>query len=373
MPLLTFIFGPNNTFFFDSPKSWKFHNIPSTLRQLFNASMPSAHRVQQPYCLALAPPNGASEPIWYIGCKVCDGQDKIFYSQFFFDTNYPDLSNWLKTIPNASRDAFITFGPGLAYFACAPRYGSIWAGIPIDMSAEVQRAYETPNLVSLGMNGAWFVMWPDGHYAWKFYGSYSALDKILNAAEENSIVYLTISPYNKHQFFVVFKDQTVKYSLSKEWMPQMREVFVEWQAEMLQKELARQQQQPHRYSVGGAYPTYNQQWNRNYPPTPGSPQHFSPVTPSTPSSIHSQPFSHYSPYGDAAPPLPPSSPMSMNAVLAPTQPVLPRMMSSASAGAIEKKRPWKRISQAVAPSTGTALTPTVPKVTAEGSQTCVVM
>jgi len=99
MPLLTFIFGPNNTFFFDSPKSWKLyvssksagrswalpaawltissHNIPPTLRQLFNASMDAGWRVQQPYCLALGPPNGSSEPIWYIGCKVCNGQDKI--------------------------------------------------------------------------------------------------------------------------------------------------------------------------------------------------------------------------------------------------------------------------------------------------------
>lgn len=109
------------------------------------------------------------------------------YSQVFFEVNYPDLASWLQTIPNAPRDAFITFGPGLSYFACAPRYGSIWAGIPTDMSVEVQRAPETPSSVSLGMNGAWFVMWPDGHYAWKFYGSYPALDKILNAAEERSI------------------------------------------------------------------------------------------------------------------------------------------------------------------------------------------
>jgi len=242
-------------------------------------------------------------------------------------------------------------------------YGANWAGIPTDLSNKVQQAYDTPCLVSLGVGGAWFVMWPDGYYSWKFYGNYAALDKILDEAQPRSVAvsqrmqtltapfwmliycqHLTISPYNKHQFFVAFKDQTVKYSLSSEWMPQMREVFTEWQAEILQKQLAAQRQSqswlPHRYSVGGPYPPAPQpSWNhQNYPPTPNTPQHLSPVTPGTPMSGYATPapsFSTYSPYGDPAPAPPNTSPKSVNAVLARTQPKLPRMMSSASAGAIE--------------------------------------
>ena len=81
----------------------------------------------------------------------------------------------------------MTFGPGLAYFACAPGMGSIWSGIPNDLTDKVTKAYDTPNQVALGANNAWFVMWPDGYYSWKFYGGYSSLDKILDAAEPRSI------------------------------------------------------------------------------------------------------------------------------------------------------------------------------------------
>lgn len=109
------------------------------------------------------------------------------YSQTYFDFNYPDLSRWVKSIPNGPRNCFVTFGPGLSYFASAPGNGSIWAGIPGDLSDKIQKAYDTPNCVSLGMNNAWFVMWPDGYYSWKFYGSYGSLDNILKAAEPRTV------------------------------------------------------------------------------------------------------------------------------------------------------------------------------------------
>lgn len=53
------------------------HGIPQTLRQLFNSSMSPAWRIAQPFCLALGPQVNSPEPIWYVGCKVCDGQEKI--------------------------------------------------------------------------------------------------------------------------------------------------------------------------------------------------------------------------------------------------------------------------------------------------------
>ena len=65
--------------------------------------------------------------------------------------------------------------------------GSIWSGVPGDLTDKVMKAYDTPNQVALGVNNAWFVMWPDGYYSWKFYGGYSSLDKILDAAEPRSV------------------------------------------------------------------------------------------------------------------------------------------------------------------------------------------
>lgn len=37
------------------------------------------------------------------------------------------------------------------------------------------------------MDNAWFVMWPDGYYSWKFYGGYGGLDRILTDAEPRSV------------------------------------------------------------------------------------------------------------------------------------------------------------------------------------------
>jgi len=242
MPELTFVFGPNNTFFFDSPKAWKFHNIPPTLRQLFGSAMSPSWRIAQPYCLALGPQNNSPEPIWYCGCKVLDGIDKIFYSQTYFDLNYPDLSRWTKMIPNAARSCFVTFGPGLSYFACSPGHGSTWAGVSSELTDKVQKAFDTPSCVALGAKGSWFVSWPDGYYSWKFYGCYSGLDKILNEAAPRTVSYVAISPYNKEQYFIAFTDRTVKYNFvgAPEWIPQIQGVFNEWQAELAQQRQALQ-------------------------------------------------------------------------------------------------------------------------------------
>ena len=52
---------------------------------------------------------------------------------------------------------------------------------------KIQKAYDTPCCVALGRDNSWFVMWPDGYYAWKFYGHYSGLDKILTDAEPRTV------------------------------------------------------------------------------------------------------------------------------------------------------------------------------------------
>jgi hypothetical protein len=107
--------------------------------------------------------------------------------QTYFEMNYVDLSRWTKTLPNASKSCFVTFGLNLSYFASAPGHGSIWAGIPSDLEDKVRKAFDTPCCVSLGAHNAWFVLWPDGNFAWKFHGNYSALNKILTEAAPGSI------------------------------------------------------------------------------------------------------------------------------------------------------------------------------------------
>jgi hypothetical protein len=81
----------------------------------------------------------------------------------------------------------VTFGTGLSYFACAPGCGSLWAGVPSELTDKVQKAFDTPSCVSLGMEQAWYVLWEDGNSAWNFYGNYGELDKTLRQAPPGSV------------------------------------------------------------------------------------------------------------------------------------------------------------------------------------------
>ncbi|KAF2132222.1 hypothetical protein P153DRAFT_364650 [Dothidotthia symphoricarpi CBS 119687] len=289
MPEITFIFGPNKSFFFDCPKEWKFHAIPVTLRQLLSSSVGPTWRIMQPYCVALAPSSNSADPSWYIGGKTLSGEDKIFYDQNSFEKNYPDLCAWTKTIPNAPQSCFVTFGQKLSYFASAPGRGSIWAGIPSELEDKVRKAFDTPCCVSLGASKAWFVLWPDGYYSWKFYGSYGALNQILTEAEPRSVAYLAISPYNKEHYFVAFRDRSVRYNFTgapPDWMKLMTEVFDGWVAERMQG-----QQQPYTQPY---HPLYEQKPVLSSPTTPLSPASpLSPMTPNTPLPMYSSPVIPY--------------------------------------------------------------------------------
>ncbi|PVI00201.1 hypothetical protein DM02DRAFT_614544 [Periconia macrospinosa] len=290
MPEITFVFGPHNSFFFDSPKIWKYHNLPQTLRQLFNSSMSPSWRIAQPYYIALAPQHNTPEPIWYTGCKVLDGEDKIFYSHNVFDQHYPELSGWTKSIPNAPRSCFVTFGTDHSYFASAPGRGSIWAGIPSELSDKIQKAYDTPCCVALGSNSAWFVLWPDGYCSWKFYGNYSDLDQILASAQPRSVSYLALSPYNKQHYFVAFRDRTIQYNFKgapREWMQQMQEVFSTWQSELAQSQAYLTQPGAPAPNQSLHVPHSPHQWNRNIPHSPSVASYMTPPTPRTPVSINS--------------------------------------------------------------------------------------
>ncbi|KAF1842372.1 uncharacterized protein K460DRAFT_370340 [Cucurbitaria berberidis CBS 394.84] len=318
MPEITFVFGPNNTFFFDCPKTWKFHGIPQTLRQLFNSSMGPAWRIAQPYCVGLAPQVNSPEPLWYVGCKTLNGEDKLFYSQTYFDVNYADLARWTKSFPNAPRLCFVTFGQNLSYFASAPGHGSIWGGIPSELEDKVRKAFDTPCCVALGQKNAWLVLYPDGYIAWKFYGHYSALDKILKDAAPQSVSYVALSPYHKEHYFVAFKDRSIKYNFTgapPEWMRLMTEVFDAWAAERLQKPTQSYfQPVPSPYPQSQPYPQAHAYSPPAQPYLPQTQPYSPPVQPYLPQTQpyppQAQPYPQGQPYQNSPPPFPSANPLS---------------------------------------------------------------
>lgn len=264
MSELTFVFGPNNSFFFDSPKAWKFHNLPHTLRQLFQSYMQPEWHIAQPFCLALGPQHNSPEPIWYLGAKVVSGEEKILFSQQFFDINYPELSRWSKSIPNGSRFCRVTFGAApFSFFACAPGHGSVWAAVPSELTDKVQKAFETPSCVALGYGDSWFVSWPHGSSAWNFRGAYIELEQILSDAAPRLVTHLALSPYNPQHYFVVFNDNTVRYNFAgvPEWQGPVNDVMRMWHEDLMQRPTY---QQP--YPVMNAPPP--QQWNSYNPHVP---------------------------------------------------------------------------------------------------------
>jgi hypothetical protein len=137
----------------------------------------------------------------------------IVYSQTYFDISYPDLAQWTKSLPNAARSCFVTFGRNLSYFACAPGHGSIWAGIPSELEDTVRKSLDTPCYVSLGMKNAWFVSYPDGRVVWKFHGHYSPLNKILIDAAPGSV---TVSLKTRSYY------KGIKADVSRSMLPSRR-------------------------------------------------------------------------------------------------------------------------------------------------------
>jgi hypothetical protein len=93
----------------------------------------------------------------------------------------------MKSLQNAPRSCFVTFGQNLSYFACAAGQGSIWGGIPPELEDTVRKVVDMPLFVCLGKHNAWLVLYPNGYIAWKFHGHYVALEKILKETVPQSI------------------------------------------------------------------------------------------------------------------------------------------------------------------------------------------
>ena len=312
--------------------------------------MAPGYRIAQPYCLALGPPSPAApDGVWYLGCRTVDGCDKIctaaplhpspkpwltrppVHTHPAFDAMYPELARWAKATPGGPRRCAVALGPdGASFFGCAPGAGAVWTGIAPDLRAAVEARPDPPARVALGAHGAWVALWASGDAAWRFGGCYAELDRLLahERAARGGVASLAISPFHADHYFVVFRDASVRYSLSPVWMPQMRAVFAEWQADALH-ELPPQptsprelyHQQHHQWPPHKARPppplhphASPHPWPAPYPSPPSQPIFEAPDTsvpapPPPPPQPASPLFAAMTPYGPAPQPLeaPPAS------------------------------------------------------------------
>ena len=298
--------------------------------------MGPAWRIIQPYNVALAPQINSPEPLWYVGCKVMSGEDKICESVFSLVVPAGATKDWKLTIHSSLADL---------------------------LRSQLCRSLEMDKIDSQCSHGVLCHLWPEQllrkrSWARLHLGRHTVRARrqspqsirysVLRVARRQQCVvravarrllfvevlwqlqcirqdtdscytsiriceyimvpcmrrrvnvdkYLAISPYNKEHYFVAFRDRSIQYNFTgapSEWMRLMKEVFDAWTAERTQPQqpltppstapyaqMQPYQQQPasYCYSNSTAGSPYS-------PATPLAPP--TPVTPNTPLSGHAGP------------------------------------------------------------------------------------
>ncbi|KAF1938383.1 hypothetical protein EJ02DRAFT_410588 [Clathrospora elynae] len=171
MPIFaTFVMGAKETYFFNTPTHWAWHNLPPDIEALFTQTPPIIDVIE----LALS-----SNQTYFISYRDHDGQIKCKHY------NLPNpLTEYLyASHPAVIRDLLtlsITLGPYESYYAWDKSSAS-WSNLPPGLEKAVlgrlesQDAWKTvwkaggaeaPSFVSLGADGAYFMRTVCGGGCW---------------------------------------------------------------------------------------------------------------------------------------------------------------------------------------------------------------
>lgn len=180
MPYWCAAFGPNDSYFFNSPLKWSMCGLPDRINTLFNTG-PKAKEIHE---IALGP-NGSYAIIFtdQTGIKVRHSGLPQPVEQW--------LLNHSGRAINSARDLAsmqISLGPKGSYFAF-DKNGCIWGNLPPALEAAVNErrnmngyfkpgAY--PYLVSLGAAGTYAMFTVGGGGSWYFGGQKNELDQYLH-------------------------------------------------------------------------------------------------------------------------------------------------------------------------------------------------
>lgn len=180
MPYWCAAFGPENSYFFNSPRKWSMYGLPDRINSLFTTE-PKAQQVHE---IALGP-NGSYAIIFTDATGI-----KVRHSGLPQAVEQWLLNHSGRSI-NSARDLStmqIALGPNGSYFAF-DRNGSVWGGLPpaLDAAVNVRRDSngcfkpgQYPYLVSLGAAGTYAMVTVGGHGTWYFGGQKPQLDQYLS-------------------------------------------------------------------------------------------------------------------------------------------------------------------------------------------------
>lgn len=176
MPIsTTFLLGPDNAYFFNTPTHWAYHGLPTDITVLFTNTTPPVQDVVE---LAL----GTS------GAYFISYRSPVTGDLLCKHYNLPNpLVDWLyASQPRVVRDLAtlsISLGPWDSFYAwdCT---GASWSNVPPGLEKALEKrllrqeaggvtvwdagGYEAPSFVSLGSDGAYFMRTVRGGGCWDF-------------------------------------------------------------------------------------------------------------------------------------------------------------------------------------------------------------
>lgn len=173
-------FGPNDSYFLNTPGGWYMSRLPDRINSLFTTE-PKAKRIHD---IALGP-YGSFAIIYSdaTGIKVRHAGLPQAVEQW--------LLNHSGQAINAARDLAsvqISLGPDGSYFAF-DKNGCIWGGLPLALELDINERKDSndcfkpgayPYLVSLGAEGTYAMFTANGDGTWYFGGKQPQLEQYLN-------------------------------------------------------------------------------------------------------------------------------------------------------------------------------------------------
>ena len=128
--------------------------------------------------------------------------------------NYlPDLKDWLKDRWGTGGLQVVGNGMG-GWWALSSRGATkSTANLPRDVR-QLLKPYNPHGKVvhlAFGTDGAYVVLFEDGHADWDLKGQYPELDAELDIRGQGELIYVSLSAYHANHFFAAFKDATVFY------------------------------------------------------------------------------------------------------------------------------------------------------------------
>ncbi|KAF7297119.1 hypothetical protein MIND_00944800 [Mycena indigotica] len=209
-----FSFGPNGAFFVKSSTLWAWsdHKLPEPLRSVLEDTNNPLH-CKQPHDVAFAIEPGVYSMYWTTKAN------QEMYEADYLPSYYSKLAAFI-----ANKSARTTFGPNHSYFSTTES-GLSWQNLPDVLETTILNRIRIgrPHTVALGVQGAWIVLFEDGHISFsvpQLQNLYPNVFALIHNAEENKkrkgIAYVALNPFATGQYFMAFGDGSSLFTLPNE-------------------------------------------------------------------------------------------------------------------------------------------------------------